>query len=95
MCKYDALPFPAAHAAPTQVFFLLVFCRIEIADTGKRFAEVADFVRGNAAFAIEESGAVLGQRVAVRSGQPDSGDDDTLCGIHSVHDRVQSGNWQA
>ena len=64
-------------------FLLLVLQLVEVADAGERFADVADIVLLHAAAAGEERFAKLGQRIAIRRGEPDAGDDNSLDGLRA------------
>ena len=71
-----------AGACPAaDVFPLLVFQRIEVADAGQRLADVADLVLADAGFSCQQIGPVFSQSVAVGSGQADAGDDNALIRI--------------
>jgi len=69
----------------------LILQLVEVADAGKRFADVADVVFTDAAAAIEQRVAKLRQSVAVGRGQADAGDDNPLMVVERAHHRCDSG----
>ena len=86
----SAIDADAAGAGAAADFFsLLVLQLVEVADAGERFADVADVVLLHAAAAVEEGVAIFGQRVAVRRGEADAGDDNPLM----VVERAGHASW--
>src|SRR5262249_48844929 len=68
----------AGPRAAAHLLLLLVLQLVELTDAGQRFADVADVVFLDAAAAGEEPRAELGERIAVRRGEADAGDDNPL-----------------
>ncbi len=66
----------AGARAASGLLALLVAQRIEVADAGQGFAEVADLIGPDARAAGQEVRAHLGEVVAVRARETDAGDDD-------------------
>ena len=68
----------AGPGAAANFLALLVAQLVEVADPRQRGADVANLVGRHAAAAVEQRFAELGQRVAVRRGQSDAGNDNSL-----------------
>jgi len=57
---------------------------VEIADSGQNGWHVARFILHNPGDSIQQVSPVLGEAVAVRSGQADAGNDDSVVQCHEI-----------
>ena len=83
----DRLPDAVNREAPgagasAQFAARLPFQHVAVANAGDRRAEITDFVRDDAADAVQNRAAVLGQIRPVRRRQPDAGDHDAFLFAH-------------